>query len=174
MLHSFLQFLLSLPLVTWSDALPAMKHKKEIMISAMRLVLSATQTFNFTLAKWLDHRLKPLANNKYTITDTFEWMKSIHCFPMMCLHYSPMYLLRNHTPMLTKLSWMIGSTTPITLILVSKTLSISWEGQQRNSFSCSMASYKNRLSRDKCTWNPQTLASCYTTRVMSMTDINAA
>ena len=147
----------------------AMKREKEI--SAMRLILSATQTYNFTLAKWLDHKLKPLANNKYTITDTFEWMKSIHCFPMMCLHYSPMYLLRNHTPMLTKLlEWLVQRH--VTLISVSKTLSFSWEGQQRNGFSCSMASYTNIRSRLKCTWNPQTLASCYTTRVMAMTDIN--
>ena len=44
----------------------------------MRPVLSATQTYNFTLAKGLDDKLKPLANNQYTITDTFKFVNEVH------------------------------------------------------------------------------------------------
>lgn len=53
-----------------------MKREKEI--SAMRLVLSATQAYNFTLAKWLDDKLKPLANNPYAITDAFKFVNKVH------------------------------------------------------------------------------------------------
>ena len=35
---------------------------------AMRPILSATKTYNYALAKWLDDKLKLLAANKYTIT----------------------------------------------------------------------------------------------------------
>ena len=45
-------------------------HKEKL---AMRPILSATQTYNYALAKWLDDKLKPLAINHYTITDTFEF-----------------------------------------------------------------------------------------------------
>jgi hypothetical protein len=41
-------------------------HKKEL---AMRPILSATDTYNYTLAKWLNENLKPLSTNKYTIPD---------------------------------------------------------------------------------------------------------
>jgi hypothetical protein len=41
-------------------------HKKEL---AMRPILSATNTYNYKLAKWLDEKLKPLSTNKYTIPD---------------------------------------------------------------------------------------------------------
>ena len=49
-------------------------HKKEL---AMRPILSATQTYNFVLAKWLDDKLKPLAINQYTISDTFEIVNEV-------------------------------------------------------------------------------------------------
>ena len=41
-------------------------HKREL---AMRPILSATDTYNFKLAKWLDEKLKPLSVNEYTISD---------------------------------------------------------------------------------------------------------
>ena len=41
-------------------------HKKEL---EMRPILSATNTYNYKLAKWLDEKLKPLSTNKYTIPD---------------------------------------------------------------------------------------------------------
>ena len=36
---------------------------------AMRSNLSATETYNRKLAKWLDDKLKPLSVNKFTIID---------------------------------------------------------------------------------------------------------
>ena len=36
---------------------------------AMRPFLSATDTYNYKLAKWLDEKLKPLSINEYTISD---------------------------------------------------------------------------------------------------------
>jgi len=39
---------------------------------AMRPILSATGTYNYTLAKWLDAKLKPLSVNEHTITDIFH------------------------------------------------------------------------------------------------------
>ena len=43
----------------------------------MRPILSATGTYNYILAKWLDDRLKPLSVNKYTISDVFEIVEEI-------------------------------------------------------------------------------------------------
>ena len=50
-------------------------HKEQL---AMRPILSATDTYNFPLAKWLDEKLKPLSLNQYTVTDTFDFTKEIH------------------------------------------------------------------------------------------------
>ena len=44
----------------------------------MRPILSATQTYNYALAKWLDDKLKPLVTNKYMISDTFEFVNEVH------------------------------------------------------------------------------------------------
>ena len=49
-------------------------HEK---VLAMRPILSATQTYNYVLAKWLDVKLKPLSTNQYTITDTFDFVNEI-------------------------------------------------------------------------------------------------
>ena len=43
-------------------------HKAKL---SMRPILSATGTYNFNLAKWLEEKLKPLSVNEYTITDAF-------------------------------------------------------------------------------------------------------
>ena len=50
-------------------------HKEKL---DMRPILSATQTYNYALAKWLDDKLKPLVTNKYMISDTFEFVNEVH------------------------------------------------------------------------------------------------
>ena len=49
-------------------------HKDRL---AMRPILSATQTYNYALAKWLDTNLKPLSLNRYTVTDIFDFANEI-------------------------------------------------------------------------------------------------
>ena len=49
-------------------------HKEQL---AMRPILSATHTYNYALAKWLDEKLKPLSCNQYTVTDTFEFVNEV-------------------------------------------------------------------------------------------------
>ena len=49
-------------------------HKENL---AMRPILSAKQTYNYALAKWLDAKLKPLSLNRYTVTDIFEFANEI-------------------------------------------------------------------------------------------------
>ena len=44
----------------------------------MRPILSATDTYYFHLAKWLNEKLKPLSLNQYTVTDIFDFTKEIH------------------------------------------------------------------------------------------------
>ena len=39
----------------------------------MRPILSATGTYIYALAKWLDEKLKALSINRFTITDTFAF-----------------------------------------------------------------------------------------------------
>ena len=38
---------------------------------------SATHTYNYALAKWLNEKLKPLSCNQYTVTDTFEFVNEV-------------------------------------------------------------------------------------------------
>ena len=44
----------------------------------MRPILSATDTYSYPLAKWLDEKLKPLSLNQYTVTDIFYFTNEIH------------------------------------------------------------------------------------------------
>ena len=44
----------------------------------MRSILSATGTYNYALAKWLDEKLKPLPINDHTISDVFQFAEEIH------------------------------------------------------------------------------------------------
>ena len=44
---------------------------------SMRPILSATGTYNYNLAKWLEQKLKPLSINEYTITDAFAFADEI-------------------------------------------------------------------------------------------------
>ena len=44
---------------------------------SMRPILSATKTYNYDLAKWLEEKLKPLFINEHTITDTFKFAEEI-------------------------------------------------------------------------------------------------
>ena len=43
----------------------------------MRPILSATGTYNYALAKWLDAKLKPLSVNEHTITDIFAFTNDL-------------------------------------------------------------------------------------------------
>ena len=49
-------------------------HKK---VSAMRPILSATESYNYALAKWLDVKLKPLSIIQHTLSDTFDFLNEI-------------------------------------------------------------------------------------------------
>ena len=49
-------------------------HKERL---AMRPILSATGTYNYTLTKWLDEKLKPLSVNNHTISDVFQFAEEI-------------------------------------------------------------------------------------------------
>ncbi|XP_073258104.1 uncharacterized protein [Porites lutea] len=49
-------------------------HKERL---TMRPILSATGTYNYTLAKWLDEKLKPLSVNNHTISDVFQFAEEI-------------------------------------------------------------------------------------------------
>ena len=42
-----------------------------------RTILSATGTYNYSLAKWLEEKLKPLSTNAYTISNIFQFSKDI-------------------------------------------------------------------------------------------------
>ena len=41
-------------------------------------MLSATGTYNYALAKWLDEKVKPLSVNNHTISDVFQFADKIH------------------------------------------------------------------------------------------------
>ena len=43
----------------------------------MRPILSATNTYNYQLAKWLEDKLKPLSTNEYTVSDAFRCAEEI-------------------------------------------------------------------------------------------------
>ncbi|XP_020904502.1 uncharacterized protein LOC110242811 [Exaiptasia diaphana] len=49
-------------------------HKEQL---AVRPILSATSTYNYALAKWLEEKLKPLSYNKYSILDVFKFAEEI-------------------------------------------------------------------------------------------------
>ena len=53
--------------------LPKM-HKQTLSV---RPILSATGTYNYPLAKWLDEKLKPLAINMYTISDPVDFANEV-------------------------------------------------------------------------------------------------
>lgn len=44
--------------------------------------MTATGTYKFNLAKWLEEKLKPLSLNEYTITDAFEFADEIRSIPL--------------------------------------------------------------------------------------------
>ena len=49
---------------------------------SMRPILSATRTYNYNLAKWLEQKLNPLSLNEYTITDAFAFADEIRTHTM--------------------------------------------------------------------------------------------
>ena len=50
-------------------------NKKKL---AMRPILSATGTYKYKLAKWLDEKLKPLSINGHTVSETFQFADELH------------------------------------------------------------------------------------------------
>jgi len=50
-------------------------HKKKL---AVRPILSATRTYNYKLAKWLDEKLKPLSVNDQTVNDISSFVGDLH------------------------------------------------------------------------------------------------
>ena len=54
-------------------------HKANL---SMRPILSATGTYNYSLAKWLEEKLKPLSVNEYTITDAIRFSEEIRNSPI--------------------------------------------------------------------------------------------
>ena len=49
-------------------------HKENL---AVRPILSATSTYNYALAKWLDDKLTPLSLNQHTVTDIFNFVNEV-------------------------------------------------------------------------------------------------
>ena len=58
-------------------------HKPEL---SMRPILSATNTYNYPLAKWLEEKLKPLSTNAYMISDIFQFSEDIRNIPVDADH----------------------------------------------------------------------------------------
>ena len=52
----------------------------------MRQILSATNTYNYPLAKWLEEKLKLLSTNAYTISDIFQFSEDIRNIPVDADH----------------------------------------------------------------------------------------
>ncbi|KAK3748177.1 hypothetical protein QZH41_003251 [Actinostola sp. cb2023] len=52
-------------------------HKEKL---SMRPILSASGTYNYHIAKWLEEKLSPLSVNEYTINDTFGFSDEIRKF----------------------------------------------------------------------------------------------
>ena len=50
-------------------------HKSKLVVHP---ILSATGTYNYKLAKWLDEKLKPLSVNDQTINDIFSFADELH------------------------------------------------------------------------------------------------
>ena len=49
-------------------------HKPKL---AMRPILSATGTYNFMIAKWLDEKLKPISINEFTVSDPLRFSEEL-------------------------------------------------------------------------------------------------
>ena len=59
-----------MPLICYNLRLVLVKPTLPLFGSLI-LILSATGTFNYKLAKWLDEKLKPLFVNEHTVSDIF-------------------------------------------------------------------------------------------------------
>jgi len=55
-------------------------HKPTLSICQ---ILSASGTYNYKLAKWLEEKLKPLSLNQYTIDDALGFSKEIRKHPVL-------------------------------------------------------------------------------------------
>ena len=50
--------------------------------NCVRPILSATGTYNYNLAKWLEEKLKPLSVNDFTMTDVIRFSEEIRNSPI--------------------------------------------------------------------------------------------
>ena len=62
----------------------------------MRSILSATGTYNYKLAKWLEEKLKPLSINEYTINDAFDFFYFFIYFTTRYLQKEKKYIYTVH------------------------------------------------------------------------------
>ena len=123
----------------------------------MRPILSATQTYNYALAKWLDDKLKPLVTNQFMISDTFEFVSEVH---ELVINNGDILVSNDVSSLFTnvnktRLSLIIGLMKRTTLISISWTLFIFLERQQRTNFARLTASYMNRPT--ELLWAPPLL-----------------
>ena len=65
-----------LPIAEFLCSATRWKRCRDVTLS-MRPILSATGTYNYKLAKWLEGKLKPLSINEYTIIDAFDFAEEI-------------------------------------------------------------------------------------------------
>ena len=81
-------------------------------------MLSATGTYNYPLAKWLEEKLKPLSTNAYTISDLFQFSQDIRNTSVDADHILVSYDV-------TALFTNVAAHETIT-ILVEKAFSDNW------------------------------------------------
>lgn len=83
----------------------------------MRPILSATNTYNCHLAKWLEEKLKLLSTNQFTVNDAFNCTEELRSLSVneddILVSYDVSSLFMSHlkrqlTSLLTKLLQMIG------------------------------------------------------------------
>ena len=93
-------------------------HKANL---CMRPILSATGTYNYNLANWLEEKLKPLSVNEYTITDAFRFSEEIRA---MSIHEDDVLVSYDVTALFTNVP--LNETINI---LVDKAFANDWLNQ---------------------------------------------
>ena len=84
----------------------------------MRPILSAANTHNYPLAKWLEEKLKPLSTNAYTISDTLQFSEDVRNIPVDADHIlvsydvTALFTTKPSEYLLKKLLMETGSITP--------------------------------------------------------------
>ena len=93
-------------------------HKANL---CMRPILSATGTYNYNLANWLEETLKPLSVNEYTVTDAFRFSEEIRA---MSIHEDDVLVSYDVTALFTNVP--LNETINI---LVDKAFANDWLNQ---------------------------------------------